>query len=84
MEIILDMKDFHVRPQTNKIICGIRWKVITNIGIETHECFQFDTLDELKVFVVELFALSNIYSIDILTHLGQYRQVKTVISWQRR
>ena len=84
METILNIKDFNLRPQTDKVICGVRWKVITNIGIETHECFQFDTLDELKTFVAELFALSNIYSVDILTHLGQYHQVKTVMSWQRK
>ena len=74
---ILKEEDFHKNPQ-GKIICGIKWKILTHLGLETHECYQYNSLAELQKEVNFMLNNRYFYYVEVVTHVGQYEKMKTV------
>jgi hypothetical protein len=66
---------------TGKIRAGIQW--ITSTDKVKMECFQFDTLEELQACVRFYQAIPAMLSLSIVTHTGQYKNMRTLFAWSK-
>jgi hypothetical protein len=93
----LEAKDFYKNPQ-NKINCGVKWKIEPSFsyqryietgyepvgGLESHECYQFDDLLELFLFIGYLQNLRQngiplVHEIKIVTYQTGYSGMKNLL-----
>jgi len=69
--------------ESGKIIAGIKHVVkTTEFGNESHECYQFDSFEELIRSAGEMMAIPGFKRVEIVTHKGQYEGMKTRFVWE--
>ncbi len=67
--------------ESGKIIAGIKHAILTDLGLESHDCYQFDTLEDIKKEAHGLIARGDVKSVEIVTHQGQYKGMRTLWKW---
>lgn len=67
--------------ETGKIRGGIKWTTATDHV--AMECYQFDTLEELQACAREYQSLPVMLTLSIVTHAGQYKDMRTLYEWRR-
>jgi hypothetical protein len=66
---------------TGRIRAGIKWTTSTDGG--QAECYQFATLEELVACAKAYQAMPDMLKFSIVTHSGQYKNMKTRFTWER-
>lgn len=76
-----DLRDFMFEhyEETGKLRAGIRWEYA---GEGQSECYQFDTLEELKACAESYQTQPRMIRFEIVTHSGEYKNMRTVYKWK--
>ena len=75
-------EEFNNYP-SGKIIAGLRWAIYTNLGLETHECYQFSSIPDLEKCIVAFMCTPGMAAIEVVTHTGGYQNMKVLRTWGR-
>lgn len=68
--------------ESGNIIAGIKHSIRTDLGLETHECYQFYTLEDVQKVALGLMARDDVKSVEIVTHKGEYKGMKPLYIWR--
>ena len=71
---------FNHSEETGKIRAGIKYEYD---GEGLAECYQFETVEELKDCARAYQAQPRMVRFEIVTHTGQYQNMRTVYKWCR-
>lgn len=69
--------------ESGNIIAGIKHSIRTDLGLETHECYQFDTLQGLIDVATDLMERDDVEKVEIVTHSGGYKNMRTLFRWDQ-
>lgn len=67
--------------ESGKVRAGLRWEIRTDLGLETHECYQFDTAEEIIQKADVMQSVSGMEKVQIVTHKGQYQGMRILQEW---
>lgn len=78
------VRDAHFEHnEAGKIHAGVKWINAMDGPHIPHECYQFDTLAELKACARAYQNKPHTLSFSLWTHAGQYRNLRPVYFWAR-
>ena len=68
---------------SGKIIAGIKWEIEGEWGTESHETYQFDSIEHVIGRAMEWTQVPGMLRVRIVTHVGGYKGMKTLAEWKR-
>jgi hypothetical protein len=74
---------FNSRPVTGRIIAGVQWVIKTDLGTESHETYQFSDVAGVIDHARALSMKPGIDCIRIVTHAGDYEEMRQVWKWYK-
>ena len=67
---------------SGKIIAGVKHEILTDLGLENHETYQFDSLDAVLECATAFTAIPGMKRVRVVTHRGEYKGMKTLAEWK--
>lgn len=69
--------------ESGQIIAGIKHTIKTDLGTETHDCYQFNSFQEVIDEAVGLMNRDDVQKVEIVTHAGEYKKMRALFRWVR-
>jgi hypothetical protein len=71
-----------LRLPSGALSLGLQWSVKTDLGLETHECYQYRTLEDLGAVVGAFMGFPGMRKIRVVTCDIGYQNMRTVRYWE--
>jgi hypothetical protein len=77
------MREMFYSYESGKIIAGLQWEIETSLGTETHECYQYNTLEDVLGAFNAFQKIPGMKVVKLVTHRGGYKGMKTLDTWKK-